>query len=245
MELNQNAQKLYDMLFTREFDIERLKVELDSGAYSADDVNLAALQYVDDCMWNLADMEIPEDSCECDYCIPRAFGEIVPGQESSHMLEAVAVLLEYGLDPNKIYRKYYTPDHYSEYNIMSELAWISNGYLAADTLVLLLEHGGNPNLFVDGDNLEGEAAFRLQLDLFEMKDRATYDALVHYWMVLVGYGAKLKDGSEPVDRCQNFDTANLKKHRNYYYGAIHSDRSEDHMEICIFDKLSNWEVARY
>ena len=85
----------------------------------------------------------------------------------------------------------------------------------------------------------------LVFDLNNQMDRTRFDSLVHYWMVLIGYGAKLEDGSGSIDMCPGHDASELKKHRDYYYGAIESDRSADHMEICFFSKHTNWEVGRF
>lgn len=45
----ENAQKLYNLLFTRGFNAVELKIQLDSGIFSVADINLAAYRYVDDC----------------------------------------------------------------------------------------------------------------------------------------------------------------------------------------------------
>ena len=39
---------------------------------------------------------------------------------------------------------------------MQQLQLIDNGYQGADSLYLLLNHGGNPNLVVDGEHLLSE-----------------------------------------------------------------------------------------
>ena len=235
MKLTGKANNLYNLLFTKNFDAERLFAELASGVYDKDDVNLAAFQYVDDCLDDLADYEDEN----------RKLGEIIPGFESSHMLEALRILLKYGLDPNRIIDVSEIENYKEESNIMSELRFVENGYIAADSLSLLLENGGNPSIIINNASLVRDINYDLIFDLYNMPNRYRYDALVHYWMVLVGYGAKLENGESTVDPCGDFDISKLRNHRQYYYGAIESDRSEDHMEICFFDKETNFEVARY
>lgn len=237
MDLTEKAAELYGLLFTKSFDIDALKRALLTGSFSKEDVNLAAYKYVDDCQNDLLD-----DDWEIHHGEP---GEVVLGYESSHMLEAIRVLLEYGLDPNTIFTEALTDEITEEYNIMQSLRYIDNGYVAADTLALLLENGGNPSLIIDGNSFVRDVNFDLIFDLNNQEDRIRYDALVHFWMVLVGYGARLEHGEPCVDPCGDFDVGNLRNHRQYYYGAIESDRSNDHMEICFFDKETNWEVARF
>ncbi len=235
MILTENAKRLYDILYAGNFSAKRLEEYLQSGACTTDDINAAAFQYIYDC-WD--DLEEYEAAC-------REPGEVVPGYDSSHMPEAVKILLENGLDPNKKIVTEEDETGQEESNIMSVLRFVENGYNAADTLAILLEHGGDPNLMINGSRLETDAAFDLLFDLYEMPNRFRYDALVHYWMVLVGYGACLENGDPAAAPCHGFDLNGFKNHRDYYYGAIESDRSEDHIEICFFDKRTNVEVARF
>lgn len=232
LQLSENAKRLYDLLFTKEFSLERLKSELASGMFTPDDVSIAGYKYVDDCICDLMDenWQTPR----------RPRGKVLPGYCSSHMLEALRCLLEYGLDPNALYG-----EGHDQSNIMSELRYVENGYLAADSLALLLEHGGNPNIKMNGGSFIRDVNTDLIFDLNNQMDRTRYDNLVHYWMVLIGYGARLEDGRESIDMCPGHDVSELKDHRDFYYGAIHSDRSEDHMEICLFSKHTNWEVGRF
>lgn len=209
-----------------------MKSELASGAYAPADVSIAGFKYVDDCICDLMDEHWKTPR--------RPRGKILPGYCSSHMLEALTCLLQYGLDPNAVYVK-----GTAECNIMSELRYVGNGYLAADSLALLLEHGGDPNIQLDDVPLLRDVSTYLLFDLNNQIDRTRYANLVHYRMVLVGYGATLEDGSKCIDMCPGHDVSGLRKHRHFYYGAIHSDRSEDRMEICFFSKHTNWEAGRF
>ena len=85
----------------------------------------------------------------------------------------------------------------------------------------------------------------LLFDLHEDINRVRFDAFVHYWMVFIGYGAKLEEGQSSFDICEGYDVSELMNHRDIYFGAIHSDRSEDHMEICFINKYTNCEIGRF
>lgn len=230
MELNENSQKLYDLLYTTDFNAEELKRSLDSGKFSVEDVNTAALHYVCECNGGgrLSDEEYDRFD----------FGETIPGLESSHLLEAIRILLDYGLDPNMIYDGYW--------NIMNDVRFVSNGYQAADALALMFERGGDPSIIINEESL----IRGLNTDLLyflgrDIDSNYRIDEFVHCWMVFDGYGAKLENGKDIIDPCGDFDVSKLRDHRQYYYGMIHSDRSNDGMEVCFFDKDTNWEVARY
>ena len=234
-EFTDNAKILYDLLFTKEFNAEELIKQLKTGMFSAQDINLAAYKYVEDC--TLAEL----DACDDKLFDNLRFGETLPGIESSHLTEAIQILLEYGLDPNKIIH-----DNVEKTNIMLDMMFVNNGYQAADAAVAMLEHGGNPNLLIEGVSLIHRMNFDMLLNVRgEQEFRYFADSVIHYWMVFIGYGANYEDGGESIDPVGSFDISNLRNHLQYYYGMIHSDRSNDGMEVCFFDKDTNWEVARF
>ena len=238
--LDGRAKELYDKLFTVDFDEAGLRVELETGKYDAETVNIAAIEYVDDCGINFDHWSISWDE--------HFPGETVPGHESSHMTEVIRLLLDYGLDPNKIFRIDNHHGGFDEYNIMEQVQMVFNGYQAADSLYLLLSHGGNPYLEVDRVPLNIEPDWDIGFDTVnreDMVDDSMYEAKLHYWLVLVGFRAETGDAALPVEAVKDFDLSKLKKHRNYYAGAIHSDKPEDKWELCIFDRHTNWEVARF
>lgn len=233
----ENAQKLYELLYTKEFDSEKLKRQLDSGSFNAVDVNQAAYRYVDDCAC-VAEGFITD--------IPNfeslLLGEPIPDIESSHLVDVIRILLDHGLDPNKTF----TYDDGGKTNIMDAIRFVYNHYQAADALCLMFEHGGNPSICIDEESLIRELNTDLLFYLCgDVEYRYIQDAFVHAWMVFIGYGARLEDGRMCIDPVGTFDISNLRNHRQYYYGIIHSDRADDGIEVCFFDKNTNWEVARY
>ncbi len=232
----ENAQTLYELLFTKDFNADNLKAQLDTGVFSSEDVNMAAFLYVENC--HFADMEA--HSRHLFDGIP--FGELVPGIESSHLAEAIRILLEYGFDSDKVFMY----DDGGCMSIMSQLMFVFNGYQSADAAAEIFSHGGDPSMMVEEVSLIRELNAELLFYLGGDEEfRYFSDSVVHYWMVFIGYGARLEKGEECIDPVADFDTSQLRNHRQYYYGMIHSERSNDGMEVCFFDKDTNWEVARY
>ena len=124
---------------------------------------------------------------------------------------------------------------------------VFNGYQAADSLYLLLNHGGDPNLVVDGFRLIVWPTDDICFDTINREDMVPdgmYEAKLHYWLVLAGFGAVFEDGTLPLEPVNGFDLSRLKEHRNYYAGAIHSDRSKDGWDLVVFDRHTNREVGR-
>ena len=233
-ELRDNAKALYNLLFTKEFNAEKLQEQLASGSFSADDVNVAAFLYVDNCI-HLMGKDDPRFES-------TPFGETIPGIESSHLLEAIRVLLRYGLDPNYSYNGDITG------NIMWAMHFVQNGYQAADAVALMLECGGDPCLTLNGWSLIGELDADISWYLGgDVESRYIADSFMHYWMVVVGYGAKWEDGSDIVVTYDGFTASDFRDHRRYYCGFIHVEYEDDPVNktaVSFFDKTTSREVAR-
>ena len=105
--------------------------------------------------------------------------------------------------------------------------FVYNGYQSADAVAVMFEHGGNPSLKIEDVSLIRNLNWELLFFLYNEDYRYFSDSVVHYWMVFIGYGAKLEQGEESIDSVGDFDIANLRNHRQYYYGVIHSDRLND------------------
>ena len=112
--------------------------------------------------------------------------------------------------------------------------------MAADTLKLLLENGGDPNLVVDGDSIFTDVDFDIFFGAVEQHMRITYDSNVHYWMVLVGYGGKLIDGRDPVTLQPGCTLEMFKDHRNLDFCL---EKEDGDYTMHIFDKRTKWEIA--
>lgn len=235
-DLPKSARRLYDILMVRDFKLEALIEELSSCKYSPEDINIAACQYVEDCAFDIVHYDSTGEQTP-----PHQPGEILPGYPSSHMYEALRLLVTFGLDPNYLVNQ----ETSDEMNIMDCLLDIENGYIAADCLALLLRHGGNPNLAVDGERLLDHCTMRIDYGLGDESICLRFDTWVHYWMVLVGYGAKLSGNQEAFHPSKGHDAIDLKNHRDYYYGYIFSDRYPNHEpEICFFRKDTGFEIGR-
>ena len=230
MEKRSGAEKLRRLLNAQPFSAEVLRAELQSGQYSPEDVNTAAFLYVEsDCYLELElDWEDPQW---------RQPGELVEGCSSSHLLEALEILLDFGLDPNWMYD--------GNRNIIYNLQFVINGYVAADALNLLLSHGGDAQLNVDDYPLNETITLDVLFDNLEQENRLWYDAYMHYGMVLVSYGNHYDDGTEIVKMRPGHDVSELRNHRACYYGEIYVEEDPYHRFMCLFDKQTNLEIGRY
>jgi hypothetical protein len=163
---------------------------------------------------------------------------VMDNLHSTHIVDIINFLLKHGLDPNEIYE---------DDNIMNSIKYIDNEYLAADALTLLLGKGGKTDLVIPGEcgDLFSSTDFDVWFDVTDQRDRQRFDALTHYWMALIGYGAKYaEDYIEIFSEShygKSFNIKTLRNHRDYSFGVTHFGNK---FAISIFDKSTLWEVAR-
>lgn len=229
---------LLQTLLTHSADLAEIENCLKLKKCSGDEVSRAGYDYANECWSDCLDYfdKCPEEVC----CSEPAF---IPNILSSNMPQVFDLLLKYGLDPNAVCEGE---------TVLSCVSSVYNEYIAADTLALLMEHGGNPSLVVSGESLSDRIDFDIMFGAFEQENRRIYDSIVHCWFVLLGY----RDNAccdKSLDifarrrlecRLPDFKLEDLKHHRNYYYGLsnVHS-RGED-WSLHIFDKRTRWEVVR-
>ena len=239
LELSEKGQTLFDLLICIPPKMEEAERFLQEEKLSVEEITRVGIRYADDCFCDLGD-HIAMLNPEVDYDlrgieIPDG---IMSGLNSTYLYEIVALLLKYGLDPNML-----ITTSNCEYNIMAELQYVDNEYVAADTMVLLSEHGADPNMVVDGETVYEKVDFDMWFDAVEQELRWRYDSLVHFWMVLIGCGGNYHADTVKVFREYEsdhlFDLKKLKNHRNYYFGVTAG------RVIHIYDKATLWEVVRF
>lgn len=224
IKLNTKEKQLKDALMILPPDFFAIEHLLKLEAYSVESITKVGTDYVWDCVNECWDYFMEEDIVRSE--------DVVPNLHSTYVCEVLSLLLLYGLDPNLIFE---------EENIMHYLRYLDNGYLAADALIMLFEHGGNPNLICDGESLFEDVDFGVFYDAGEQQDRQRYSSLVHCWMVCLAFGGTLSNGNPPVKTFRGFDLADLKDHRRFYFGIT---KGETWPDIHVFDKKDMWEVVR-
>ena len=237
------SKSILDALLQIPPDFEKAGHLLKESSLSASEISELAAKYAEEC-WCEDDYGDSFEELEPDNGYYWREPTVIPGLHSTYLYEVIRFLLDYGLDPN-----------YSREGNWGLLEWVINtvnGYIAADTLALLLDHGGNPNLELDGELLFDKIDFNVGFDAIEMCNRRRYESYVHCWMVLIGYGGTPSDGTTPLDVMdeylynsrEEFDITKLKNHRNYTFGITHIVNRGSAPTIHIFDRRTLWEVAR-
>lgn len=241
--LNEQEQHLMDLLMVIPPKLEDARAFLQQHALSIESVSKIGALYAEESQFEVGEASaIMENS-------NKPFGKtdfpkgILSGFHSTYLYDVTELLLDFGLDPNAIF----WASGYDYYNIMDALMYVDNEYVAADTMALLMEHGGNPNLHIDGETLYEQADFEVWFGAIEQRIRWRHDAWVHIWMVLTGYGGKINGRDDLITRFREYGSGEpfhlekLRNHRNYYYGYSYENKESI---LHIYDRKTLWEVAR-
>lgn len=194
--------RLKALLMTLPPDLKKVEAELQTHAYTAEEVTELACDFA--------------EAAFCDYAEVAYAPEPRPSDEklySTYVYAVCELFLRYGLDPNMI-----LGEEFDEKSIMNEVYWIDRPYVAADTLRLLLEHGGDPELKIEQKSLFGLIEDGVYFDLYERyagQDwyRIRFDCRLHNYFVMLA----------AVDEECSF----LWEHEKYTAECIRTDRRWD------------------
>lgn len=228
--LNDRQQKLFKLLTEIPPKLDEANRLLESADFSPKEITEIGIKYTDECFCEVGDLAD-------EYNVPHPSAKVL-NVHSTYIYDIISLLLEYGLEPNGIY---------GEENILKNLQYVDNEYLSADVLALLMEKGGDSDIFIGGDNLFEKIDFDIFFDANEQYNRRRYASLVHYWMVLIAYNSYYIKNSDKISvfnefgSSVKFDLKKLRSHRNYYFGISHI---ENDFAISIYDRDTLWEVVR-
>lgn len=215
-ELSRKAEILCDLLTELPPDFVRIEKELKTNLYSSQEITLAFARFCDNCF--------------CDYSDFVYYKRRKPYNYETHSTYAYDIcklLLKYGLDPNLKY-----DDIVFSCNIMDAVYSIDKPYIAADTLKLLLENGGDPNIWIESETLYEMVDFDIWFDdthgfATEENFKDKFDCRFHCWLVLKGFIAN--DGD--IEK-------NYINHEKYTYRFIKDEDGNHDIEVVKNDNLS-------
>ncbi len=234
--LSENQHRLYALLSAVPPDFDGARRLLDSGLLSGEDVTRSAICYLDDCEFDIVNARwaAGEDDLTPPYPPDNS---VIPGYGSSYVCDVLRLLLPYGLDPNAI-----CTESAQAYNLIYLARYVDNGYQAADAMALLLENGGDPNIRVGGESVYDNLAFDIGMHMSLQHSRARFDADVHTWMVMLGYGAADDTVVKNMHDGQVFDLTRLRRHRNFDF-RLSFEKHE--VTVHLYDKRTGCEVVNY
>lgn len=237
--LDLEVKELLDQLLLLPTDLDAIEKLLQEKQYSKEVVSKAGFAFADACLNETIDFKRDFFGAVCSMPLER-----IPNLCSTYMPQIFELLLRYGLDPN---------ENDGEISLMWNVSYVCNEYVAADTLAVLFEHGGDPFMRVDGENLFDEIDFDVIFDSVNQEARGRYDSLIHCWFVILGYFGNQYNDKEIVtvfpeknyfDNIKEFEISDLKQHRDFYFGLSKTPWHGENWSLHIFSKKTFWEVAR-
>lgn len=165
--------------------------------------------------------------------------EPLPEELSTYgLVELFDILLKYGLDANLVI----CDDGINYKNVIQELQYIDDGDIGAKILRNILSKNGYPNFLIDGhdffEEFDSDFIFDIQMDLYPYKWQV--DVVFRFWLVLIGFGGKIKNGVCPVKTQNNFRVENFIEFENYDYKI---ERKSNDWTMHIFNKETQKIVA--
>ena len=212
-------------------DLSMIKDYLDSTTLSPPKLASTVIRFItEDCQFE-GDQEKPPEQLH-----------------STYLLNLIELLLDHGLDPNEAFE---------DYSVMDSLDLVDTGYVAADTMDLLLQKGGNLYQECDGETLFDRIEFNVIFDAINQENRDRYDQLIHLWLVMIGHGAKsLSSDGERKELvqffkpphydapCEQFTVGSFRNHRDFSWALTHVPGHGENWSLHIIDKSTGWEVLR-
>ena len=242
----QAALELLRALMPLPADLQTAETVLQSGALDRTEIAIIAFAYVDYCFNFYHGLYLEDLSKEERFKLLHnpdpSLDTRFPGAD---MPEVFLLLLRYGLDPNAVFEGE---------TLIDSVVGCCNGYAAADTVQVLLDHGADPLLKQEGEETAYEALeFDIIFGAFNQSKRRFYDSWIHCWLVLIAHLHNEHNGKEIVtvysrQRCDcelpDFKIEDFKNHRNYGFCLTNVPGNGENWSLHIFDRRTGWEVAR-
>ena len=167
---------------------------------------------------------------------------VTPGKvHRDYLYDTILFLLDHEMNPNTVVDEHTTEAE----NIMAVLRFTDGPDVAARTMRLLLEHGGDPNL--DVDSLTPLSWMDDELCIDPIWERWCCDHLVQCLMVMQAYGGGWHgtDGKfhRPFSMCEGYRSEIFKEFEKFDYRF---GTEKGHLgPIHIFEKATGTVVADY
>jgi hypothetical protein len=172
-----------------------------------------------------------------------ANGEIVEERLVSYYLpDILELLLDFGMNPNDI-----IVGELTETNLIDIMQYVAYKDRAAYCVRLLMEHGGDPNLAVDGETVLEDVDFNVIFDIDNGESRPPCQP-IQVWITLIGFGGRLKDGRLPVTMTDGYSPEIFREYEKFRWEiewVTPTKKRTDHWIIHIYEIATDIEVAQF
>lgn len=225
-ELSPEASHLKDLFDCDKPDIEQISAEILSQNISPTDLAYAFISYLDDNIWEYADL-LREKSCPTE--------DEINSLRTAHSPEILRVLIEHKMDLNACF---------NTMPVLDSMAFIDIPHIPPILEKMALENGCDGNAVHDVECflefLDGEISFSLMEE--HLRYRVEY--LFTMYMIGLGYGCTFQDGTVPVEVLDGFDLSNFKEYQNYGVESFKNE-SDGRTLYRFYEKASHRIVVIY
>lgn len=230
MEASETVKRMYDALSCISPDFAAAKALFTEYQPSEEELMWLAVELTENTFGEYGDM------------LNEKCSSVMPGKvHRDHLYDTILFLLNHGLNPNTVVDEGTTESE----NVMPELRFTDGPDVAARTMRLLLEHGGDPNLDIDSDTPLTWIDDELCID--PIWERHYCDHLVQCLMVMQAYGGgwEGKDGKfhQPFLMREGYSSKIFKEFEKFDYCFVEDEN--DPSSIHIFEKATGKIVADY
>lgn len=198
-------------------DFENAKAALDNGSLSSEELTAIYGHIIDDCFMEYSDFR--EEHKRDPY---------LEELHSTYLPDCIQMLLDYGLDPNSTYL---------DLAPIYSLLFVDAPNIAAETMRLLLKHGGNPNLMIGGNHLFCDVDFMVAYDCVDKEH------FVQCLFVLAAFGGDNEAQRNPFSMKNGYEITRLKDFESISYFIEPLGGYKWRMHIC--DRDTGEEIAVY
>lgn len=180
------------------------------------------------------------DDCFCEYrdAMNEDLPDITPEtMHSNYLMQSLRTLLAHGLNPNTIY---------NDENVLWNIQYVDAPGVAGSAMRLLLENGGNPNLYfpADGETLYNYISGKISFD--EIDDE--YFNIFQCWIVLLAYGGGQSGENVPLTMLNGHGIDMLRDFEHYDFTVEPLSQDAGYQGRCrmhIYNKNTGEDVALY
>lgn len=221
---NKTEELLFELCNKPNADLAEIEIFIRERHATPEEITRAAIRLADKNALKVTEFEYDHK------CLPND-NDLV----TSNWIALFEIFLKYGLMPN-----YIMVEGSDEDNIMQEIRYIDNGDVAPSIMRMLLEHGGNPNLIVGGEDLFKDLDFDIVFDVIEQNNKRIFDIEFRIWLVMMGYGGRIDNHDCPVNLKSGYTVEIFKIFEDFDYRIEFLQKD---WKLHIFYKSNGDEVA--
>lgn len=220
---------LLALCMQREIDFDKIETYITTENITSEEITKTAIKLVDELMWEV-------DSFQAKHQRPPQKEELA----TSSWPTLFELLLKHGLEPNAVY----CDDGFCHDNLLRYLVWVDNEYVIYDLFRLLLQSGGDPNVFIEDESLfemiDGDVVMDATLMEIEGRDRVPYEKYFRLWLLLMSYGGCLKNGKTVLNMKNGYS---VDVFRNCELFSYRKENAADDWYLHIYHTETGEEVA--